>query len=182
MLLSPRFWQAVHKAIAGRTARPAARAQLRRCRFRRRAWLLDASGLLGEAPRTTCVRRLSACRKWSGRLAGDDIAIVLLLPSDDAPLAERAVALGQWCENSLAGFGLTAGDRALSSEAMEVLQDLSAIAQIRDSLERSEDGRDRLYGSDGISARSAAAAVHRMRQAAARCRETFPALRTPLRP
>ena len=38
------------------------------------------------------------------------------------------------------GFGLTAGDRALSSEAMEVLQDLSAIAQIQDSLEESEDG------------------------------------------
>ena len=37
-----------------------------------------------------------------GELAGDDIAIVLLLPSDDAPLAERAVALGQWCQGFLA--------------------------------------------------------------------------------
>ena len=97
---------------------------------------------------------------------------MLLLPSDDAPLAERAVALGQWCQGFLAGFGLTAGDRALSSEAMEVLQDLSAIAQIQDSLEESEDGEtDYMEVMEYL--RGAAAAVHRMRQAAARCRETF---------
>ncbi len=55
-------------------------------------------------------------------------------------MSERAVALGQWCQGFLAGFGLTAGDRALSTESVEVLQDLSAIAQIQDSLEESEDG------------------------------------------
>ena len=54
--------------------------------------------------------------------------------------AERALALGQWCQSFLTGFGLTAGDRALSSEAMEVLQDMAAIAQVQDSLEESEDG------------------------------------------
>lgn len=40
----------------------------------------------------------------------------------------------------LAGFGLTARDSAISAEAMEVLQDLSAIAQVQDALEESEDG------------------------------------------
>jgi len=104
-------------------------------------WLTDASDLLGEAPQDNVRQALIGLQEMvKGELAGDDIAIVLLLPSDEAPLAERAVALGQWCQGFLAGFGLTAGDRALSSEAMEVLQDLSAIAQIQDSLEESEDG------------------------------------------
>ena len=57
---------------------------------------------------------------------------------------KRAVALGQWCQGFLAG-GLTAGDRALSSEAMEVLQDLSAIAQIQDSLEESGTARPTIW-------------------------------------
>ncbi len=104
-------------------------------------WLTDASDLLGEAPQDNIRQALIGLQEMvKGELAGDDIAVVLLLPSDDAPLAERAVALGQWCQGFLAGFGLTAGDRALSAEAMEVLQDLSAIAQIQDSLEESEDG------------------------------------------
>ncbi len=104
-------------------------------------WLTDASDLLGEAPQENIRQALIGLQEMvKGELAGDDIAVVLLLPSDDAPLSERAVALGQWCQGFLAGFGLTAGDRALSTESVEVLQDLSAIAQIQDSLEESEDG------------------------------------------
>ena len=75
-----------------------------------------------------------------GELCIEDITVVLLLPDDEAPLAQRAVALGQWCQGFLAGFGLTARDGALSAEAMEVLQDLSAIAQVQSALEESEDG------------------------------------------
>jgi len=77
-----------------------------------------------------------------GELTGDDIAVVLLLPGDDAPLSERAVALGQWCQGFLGGFGMTARDGALSAEAMEVLQDLAAIAQVQSALEESEDGEN----------------------------------------
>ncbi len=75
-----------------------------------------------------------------GELTSNDVTVVLLLPNDDAALSERAVALGQWCQGFLGGFGLTARDRALSAEAMEVLQDLSAIAQVQNALEESEDG------------------------------------------
>ena len=63
-----------------------------------------------------------------------------LLPGDDAPLAERAKALGQWCQGFLDGFGMVVGNAPLSAEAMEVLQDLSAIAQVQSGLEESEDG------------------------------------------
>ena len=69
------------------------------------------------------------------------LAHELLLPSDDAPLTERAAALGQWCQGFLAGFGLNSRDSsALSVEATEVLQDLAAIAQVQDALEESDDG------------------------------------------
>ncbi|MHB1370943.1 MAG: YecA/YgfB family protein [Pseudomonadaceae bacterium] len=104
-------------------------------------WLADAADLLGEMPEGSVRQALIGLQEMvKGELAGEDIAVVLLLPNDDAPLTERAVALGQWCQGFLAGFGLVAGDRALSAEAMEVLQDLSAIAQIQDALEESEEG------------------------------------------
>lgn len=104
-------------------------------------WLLDATELLGGEPDDNVRQALVGLQEMvKGELAGDDIAIVLLLPSDEAPLADRALALGQWCQSFLTGFGLVAGDRALSAEAMEVLQDLAAIAQVQDSLEESEDG------------------------------------------
>ena len=76
-----------------------------------------------------------------GELTSDDMTVVLLLPTDDAPLAERAAALGQWCQGFLTGFGLNSRDSsALSTEATEVLQDLAAIAQVQDALEESDDG------------------------------------------
>ncbi len=107
------------------------------------AWLQDATELLGDAPEASVRQALIGLQEMvKAELAGDDIAIVLLLPSDEAPLAERALALGQWCQSFLTGFGLIAGDRALSSEAMEVLQDLAAIAQIQDALDESEDGEN----------------------------------------
>ena len=75
-----------------------------------------------------------------GELTGDDMTVVLLLPSDDVPLAERAAALGEWCQGFLAGFGLNYRDNALSLEGKEVLNDLAAISQVQDALEESEDG------------------------------------------
>ncbi len=111
--------------------------------FDAESWLADAVELLGAEPGESVRQALVGLQEMvKGELAGEDIAIVLLLPSDDAPLTERALALGQWCQSFLTGFGLIAGDRALSGEAMEVLQDLAAIAQIQDSLEESEDGEN----------------------------------------
>jgi len=66
--------------------------------------------------------------------------VVLLLPTDDAPLTERAAALGQWCQGFLHGFGVNASGLELSTDAKEVLQDLAAISQVQDALEESEDG------------------------------------------
>ena len=106
-------------------------------------WLVDAAELLGSAPQDTVRQALLGLQEMvKGELCGEDVAVVLLLPDDNAPLAERAVALGQWCQGFLGGFGLTAREGALSSEAMEVLQDLSAISQVQSALEESEDGEN----------------------------------------
>lgn len=105
------------------------------------AWLVDAAELLGGEAQDSVRQALIGLQEMvRGELTGEDIAVVLLLPDDEAPLAARAVALGQWCQGFLGGFGLTARDGALSGEAMEVLQDLSAIAQVQSALEESEDG------------------------------------------
>lgn len=104
-------------------------------------WLKDAQDVLETAPAENIRQALIGLQEMvKGELTGDDMTVVLLLPGDDAPLPERAAALGQWCQGFLTGFGLAARDTALSSEAMEVLQDLAAIAQVQDALEESEDG------------------------------------------
>jgi uncharacterized protein YgfB (UPF0149 family) len=104
-------------------------------------WLTDAADLLA-APAEDNVRQalIGLQEMVKGELTSDDMTVVLLVPSDESPLPERAAALGEWCQGFLAGFGLTARDTALSTEAMEVLQDLAAIAQVQDALEESEDG------------------------------------------
>lgn len=107
------------------------------------SWLLDATDLLETAPQDNVRQALIGLQEMvKGELTSDDMTVVLLLPTDDAPLAERAAALGQWCQGFLAGFGLTARDTALSTEAMEVLQDLAAISQVQDALEESDDGEN----------------------------------------
>ncbi|KAF2389440.1 MULTISPECIES: YecA family protein [Pseudomonas] len=109
--------------------------------FEADSWLSDAGELLEGEPQDNVRNALIGLQEMvKGELTGDDMTVVLLLPTDDAPLADRAAALGQWCQGFLAGFGLTYRDNALSTEATEVLQDLAAIAQVQDALEESDDG------------------------------------------
>ena len=105
-------------------------------------WLIDAAELLESEPQDNIRNALIGLQEMvKGELTGDDVTVVLLLPTDDAPLAERAAALGEWCQGFLSGFGLNCRDSSmLSTEATEVLQDLAAISQVQDALEESEDG------------------------------------------
>ena len=105
------------------------------------AWLQDVGELLGAEPADNVRQALIGLQEMvKGELSGHDVTLVLLLPGDDIALGELAKALGQWCQGFLDGFGMILGNAALSAEAMEVLQDLSAIAQIQGGLEESEDG------------------------------------------
>lgn len=104
-------------------------------------WLADVAELLETEPTDNVRNALIGLQEMvKGELTGDDVTVVLLLPTDDAPLTERAAALGQWCQGFLHGFGVNAGGLELSTDAKEVLQDLAAISQVQDALEESEDG------------------------------------------
>ena len=64
----------------------------------------------------------------------------LLLPDDDASLAERSTALADWCSGFLFGLG-TAGSRiteSLSDDAREVVSDLTEFTRIDPQEEDSE--------------------------------------------
>ncbi|MGC3068969.1 UPF0149 family protein, partial [Pseudomonas aeruginosa] len=67
------------------------------------------------------------------------VAVVMLLPDDESPLAQRTVALGQSCQGFLAGFGHTAREGSLTGEAVEVQQDKAAIAHVQGQLEVSDE-------------------------------------------
>jgi uncharacterized protein len=77
-------------------------------------------------------------------LRGDEMEFELLLPDDDSALEDRAVALSQWCQGFLYGFG--SGDpvdpQQLPADVDEVLRDLThigrATVESRDGSEEEE--------------------------------------------
>ena len=111
--------------------------------FEHEAWLAEATELLSGEPEDNVRNALIGLQEMvKGELTGDDMTVVLLLPSDDASLTDRAAALGEWCQGFLSGFGLNYRGVDLSTEGQEVLQDLAAIAQVQDALEESDDGEN----------------------------------------
>ncbi|MBU2967154.1 UPF0149 family protein [Amphritea sp. 2_MG-2023] len=75
------------------------------------------------------------------QLEQSDFSFQLLLPDDDLSMAERAEALGCWCQGYLSGFGLQGGhtNESLSSELKEALADMAQIAQIELEPDADED-------------------------------------------
>lgn len=66
-------------------------------------------------------------------LRGDQMGFQPLLPDDDRPMAERAAALGQWCQGFLYGLGCGSARRPASEmpgDVDEILQDLARIGQV----------------------------------------------------
>jgi uncharacterized protein YgfB (UPF0149 family) len=62
----------------------------------------------------------------------DDLRLQLMLPGDDAPVTDRSLALRDWCQGFLYGFGRSGrGSVAdMSAEAREALHDFGQIAQL----------------------------------------------------
>ncbi|HJR72519.1 MAG TPA: UPF0149 family protein [Luteimonas sp.] len=83
-----------------------------------------------QAPKPESGSALDAMRAASRAQFEDrDFGFALLLPDEDAPLAERSEALFEWCRGFLGGFGLAAGkDPPLSEEGREALDDLARLA------------------------------------------------------
>ncbi|MFJ3482544.1 YecA family protein [Pseudomonas sp. NPDC090202] len=110
--------------------------------FEAEGWFDDAQELLQTEPESNVRQALIGLQEMvKSELTSDDMAVVLLLPGDDEPLAARATALGQWCQGFLHGFARVGG-QPMSDDAKDVLQDLAAIAQIQDALEESEDAEN----------------------------------------
>jgi len=101
------------------------------------AWLqlaadrLDIGSFSREAAK---VGMLELYSRTLAQLQATDLGFEPLLPDDDQLLAQRAGALGNWCQGFLGGFGQYGKqtDASLSDEAREVLGDLGQIVQIAD--------------------------------------------------
>lgn len=81
------------------------------------------------------------CRRELKEVADDlrnslysgEMDLQLMLPDDDAPLGDRAEALGNWCHGFLFGLGLggVKQEEIRSDEVRELLKDMGEIARIR---------------------------------------------------
>lgn len=62
----------------------------------------------------------------------DDLRLQLMLPGDDAPVADRSLALRDWCQGFLYGFGRSGRSSIadMSTESREALHDFGEIAQL----------------------------------------------------
>lgn len=64
-----------------------------------------------------------------------------VLPDDELPLAERLVAVGEWCSNYISGLGDGMGEEfEVSVDGKEALEDIAAIGQISVDFESDDDG------------------------------------------
>lgn len=65
-------------------------------------------------------------------LVGSDADFAPLLPDDEVPLSERADALSLWCQGFLYGLGsgATADPGKVSTEAGEIIRDLTEITHV----------------------------------------------------
>lgn len=94
----------------------------------------DAEAALAELFDASCAQ-----------LIDPQMSLQLLLPSESAPIGERADALIAWARGFLGGFGLASLEQPpLSEEAGEALQDLSAIAGAQLSYEDPDSDEDSL--------------------------------------
>jgi uncharacterized protein YgfB (UPF0149 family) len=69
----------------------------------------------------------------SGALVDGALAFAPLLPADDEPIGDRAVALGEWCQGFLYGLGTGVAvpdASSLPGEAAEVLRDMTEITHV----------------------------------------------------
>lgn len=100
-------------------------------------WLHYAGEILtegAELPMPVCEVLAKLLEYGIAQMKDSDGSITPLLPDDDAPLNQRADALGAWCHGLLYGLGLGLGrveqHGMLSEESQEFLRDATEIAQV----------------------------------------------------
>lgn len=82
------------------------------------------------------------------QLRDEEFGFELLLPEDDAALADRVAALASWCEGFLAGFGGTAarpGAGALSADVQAILATIGDFTRAEIGEDEGGDESERDY-------------------------------------
>ncbi|BBB31390.1 UPF0149 family protein [Neptunomonas japonica] len=102
------------------------------------AELLELDGLTQE---TSKVGMIGLYQQTLGQMESFSLELTMLLPDDDATLAQRVESLGRWCQGFMTGFGYQGKqtDKSLSDEAKDVLRDLSEISQVANEVDDGED-------------------------------------------
>lgn len=118
-------------------------------RFSHEAWLKLAAELTDITDFRHESSKLALTDLYDGVLAQleqVDFGFKLLLPDDDLTLADRAEALGSWCQGFLTGFGLQGGhtNESLTDELKEALGDMEQISQIELEPEAGEESESDL--------------------------------------
>jgi uncharacterized protein YgfB (UPF0149 family) len=111
----------------------------------RREWLarVMSDPELGPVARDSALDRLYIATE--ALLESPDFGFDLLMPDEDAPIAERGEALLGWCRGFLGGFGLSAGSGPpLSDEGREALADLARLAAATPQDDGDQDDEDAL--------------------------------------
>lgn len=86
--------------------------------------------------------------RWTrDALASGQLQFAPLLPEDELPLAERAQALGEFCQGFLYGLGTSAlpDPEALPEQVAEIVRDLGAITHVGADPEESEEDNEQAY-------------------------------------
>lgn len=113
-------------------------------RYSDEAWLksalefLDVSGRPNPEQEATLVELYHTTLD---QLRGEEMGIQLLLPGDDAELAQRVMALSHWCQGFLTGFGSSGvtAETTLSGDTADALRDFASFVQISPDPDDGED-------------------------------------------
>ncbi len=73
------------------------------------------------------------------QLKGDLFNLKLFIQEELADKSKQLLSLKNWCEGWLLGFGLSHGDKKLSTEAREGLADIRDISQVETTIEEVDD-------------------------------------------
>lgn len=77
-------------------------------------------------------------------LQSDQMNFRLLLPEDEAPMAERLFALSAWVRGFLEGMARAGGERLAGApeEIRELIEDFVAISQVEDDVDEEEEAEN----------------------------------------
>ena len=100
--------------------------------------LLEVNSTIEEDEKKLLMRLFEETRRLL--TVNDDFQFDLLLPDDNSLLAERIIALKNWCQGFLFGIGSIANQATYSRDVNEILKDISEFTKLdTDTTEENEE-------------------------------------------